>query len=179
MSDMAMGNWGSKCTMSETETSISYSWSSSDSWGSSISWGSNMCMGNSMGCDMSLDSGVYNGLLYGDSLFVDDWSFDNLVDWTDLVGLWDWDGTWNSNFVGFGDVLDVFNNSFYWDWDCYWYIIWYLVYLKFWLDTVETRGNFGVGTDWSIYYNGGYGISWGWSVDGCWDREGCWGSWYW
>merc|ERR1719458_2338764 len=110
-------------------------------------------MGNSMGCDMSLDSGVYNGLLYGDSLFVDDWSFDNLVDWADLVGLWDWDG--------------------------YWYIIWYLVYLKFWLDTVETRGNFGVGTDWSVYCNGGYGISWSWSVDGCWDREGCWGSWYW
>merc|ERR1719322_1735296 len=73
------------------------SWGSSDSDGGS--WGSSY--GNSWGSislDMLLDSGVYNGLLNGDSLLVDDWGFNNLLDWVDLVGLSDWDSTWYWNF---------------------------------------------------------------------------------
>ena len=102
-----------------------------------------------------------------------------MLDWVYLVGLWDWDGTWNGNFVWFWDMLGVDNGSFDWDWDSYWYIIWYLVNLEFWFDTVETGSDSGVGADWGIDSVGGYGISWGWSVDSCWWGDSCWGCWCW
>lgn len=102
-----------------------------------------------------------------------------MLDWVYLVGLWDWDGTWNGNFVWFWDMLGVDNGSFDWDWDSYWYIIWYLVNLEFWFDTVETGSDSGMGTDWGIDSIGGYGISWGWSPVGCWWGDSCWWSWDW
>merc|ERR1712072_1185870 len=103
-------SWGSDGSSGDgsSVSNDSGGWGSSDSdggsWGSSVSdggsWGSSY--GNSWGSislDMLLDSGVYNGLLNGDSLLVDDWGFNNLLDWVDLVGLSYWDSTWNWNFV--------------------------------------------------------------------------------
>merc|ERR1719322_1888412 len=141
--------WGSDGSSSDgsSVSNNSGSWGSSDSDGGS--WGSSY--GNSWGSislDMLLDSGVYNGLLNGDSLLVDDWGFNNLLDWVDLVGLSDWDSTWYGNFVWFWDMYGVDNGSFDWNWYWYWYVIWYLVNLEFWFDTVETWSDSGVGTDW-------------------------------
>merc|ERR1719322_405065 len=172
--------WGSDGSSGDGSgvSNNSGSWGSSDSDGGS--WGSSY--GNSWGSislDMLLDSGVYNGLLNGDSLLVDDWGFNNLLDWVDLVGLSDWDSTWYWNFVWFWDMDGVDNSSFDWDWDGYWYVIRYLVNLEFWFNTMESWGDSGVGTDWGIDSIGGYGISWGWSVVGSWWWDWCWGSWDW
>merc|ERR1719284_1885752 len=182
-------SWGSSSkTVSGSEGSSGVS-GDSDGWGSDgSSWGSDgSSWGSSYGSyswgsislDSLLDSGVYNGLLNGDSLLVDDWGFNNLLDWVNLVGLWYWDSTWYSNFVWFWDMYGVDNGSFYWYWYSYWYIIRYLVNLEFWFDTVETGSDTGVGTDWGIDSVGGYGISWGWSVVGSWWWDWCWGSWGW
>merc|ERR1712025_1315248 len=96
------GGWGSSSkTASSSEGS---SVDSGSNWGSSsygsYSWGS-------ISLDRLLDSGVYNGLLNGDSLLVDDWGFNNLLDWVPMVGLSDWDSTWYSNFVWFWDMYGV------------------------------------------------------------------------
>merc|ERR550539_975508 len=197
--DFLCGNWGSSDGFSGPQTSSKSSewgtsdgsskWGTTDSgvtgksvssgksvttdggnWGSSYSWGSK-------GLDVLCYLGVYNGLVDGDGLFVDDWGLNNLLDWVHLVWGWDMDSTWNSNFIRLGDMLGVDNGSFDWDWDGYWYIIRYLVNLKFWFDTVKTRGDFGVGTDSTLDIVGGYGISWCWSGVECWGWDGCWGSW--
>merc|ERR1719312_1498634 len=92
-------SWGSSSkTVSSSDGSSVDSDDSGSNWGSSsygsYSWGS-------ISLDRLLDSGVYNGLLNGDSLLVDDWGFNNLLDWVNLVGLCYWDSTWYSNFVWF------------------------------------------------------------------------------
>jgi hypothetical protein len=125
------------------------------------------------------DSGVYDGLMNGDSLLVDDWGLNNTLNWVDFVGLWDWDGTWNSNLIWLGDMLVVDNGSFDWDWDGYGDIIGNFVDLEFRFDTVKFGGDDGVGTDWGVNCIGGYDISWGGSKVYCWSGDCSWACWYW
>ena len=114
-----------------------------------------------------------------DSLLVDDWGFNNTLDWVDLVGLGNWDGTWNGNFVWLRDMLVLDNDSFNWDWDGYGDIIGDFDDVEFRFDTVKFWSDDGVGTDWGVNCNSGYGIKRGWSKVICWSGDGGWACWYW
>ena len=174
------GDWGSSSDWGSKRSGGNWG---SGNWGSSSYWGSICGMGNwgnmGLGNNMLGNSGVDNGLVNSGSFLVDNGGLNNTLNWVDLVGLWDWDGTWNGNFVWFWDMLGVDNNTFNWYWVWYWDIVWDLVYLEFRFDTVKFGSDHGVGANWSLNGNSSDGISGSWapSLDGGWDWARC--GWCW
>lgn len=185
---------GETCSSKRSGTSPCTSKRCGGDWGSSSDWGSKRGGGNwggssdwcsisgmsywgnmGAGNDMLGNSGVDNGLVNSGSLLVDNWGLNNTLNWVDLVGLWDRDGTWNGNFVWFWDMLGVDNDAFNWYWVWYWDIVWDLVYLEFRFDTVKFGSDYGVGANWSLNGNSSDGISGGWaiSLDWGWDWARC------
>merc|ERR1719323_411454 len=165
-------NWGSGVSVSSSN-----SWGSSDSWGSSVSvssssnsWGSSSISSNGWGSsdgsnwgsvnsgDWDLADSVDGGGVGGhdglggvglDSLVVDVWGLDNLLDWVNLVWGWDGDGSWDWDLIRLGNWLldeDLTGNG---SWDSDGNVNVVLVNLDLGDDVGDLGGDSGVGSDWS------------------------------
>merc|ERR1719187_2470206 len=111
-------------------------WGSSSNWDmrNSVDWGS-VSSHNSL-AGVGLDCGM-----------VDVGSLNDFLDGVNLVGSWDWDGTWDGNLIRLSDMGDLDDLTGNGTWDSNGDINVVVLDIDLWDNVGDLRGDSGVGSD--------------------------------